>query len=354
MEKVGGYMKRDIQLEEDVYHYKDNLSTECIVVPKVFDWFIHSNHKNQKIPIPESCYDKVKPFLRKCKKITASCREVPNKRFCEVIDEKPVSVDRPDAKLVTLSQHFVFCIELCDEERLVPHCSFTVPVNVIDSVILCYPACTHIYSEVTEITCHAIVNERWEDMLVLDFFFCQEITVEAEVKLEIEAKYCKPRKEIPVEDIAYCQHDFIPDQCSGIFPSNKKECHGSASAYREKTKVRINDILVYGELTMDYKDHTLEVNFRALSCKKKYGKQSFAFFSTSCQEPSCDDSCHTLTVTGEGELRISKHYKMSAYYKLILDQQTNTFSLVVKDKDSNVDLVIIKNSKADVDIWCKS
>lgn len=352
MKKVGDNMggkshrKKHRESKED---HHDICSTTCIAVPKVYDWIIHSNHENKKAGIPEDCYKKIKPYLNKCKKVTVSCTEIPKKRCCEILDVKPASTGDPQAKLITLSQQFFFYVTFYQDSKPIPDCCFTVPISFINHIILCYPEGTDIHCEVTDLTCHAVVNAALEDTVMLDVFICQEITVEAEVKLEVDATFCSPRKEIPMEDV-FCKPSSIPEPCPGIYPPDQEDCKGCVSLYRRKRKVYVKDEPVYGELTVDYENQHLEVDFYSTSCR--YGKQSFSFSATTCHTPDCHDDCEKLTVSGKGHLHIGKHHKETAWFKLTLYNKSNSFSLIIEDADHHCELIFIKKVRAKVDVSC--
>ncbi|MCK2003958.1 hypothetical protein MZM54_21470 [[Brevibacterium] frigoritolerans] len=58
---------------------------------------------------------------------------------------------------------------------------------------------------------------------------CKDVQVEAEVKLEVEAKFCGPRPVIPIEEDGFvCPTPRFPQQCPTFFPTLNCDCQGSA------------------------------------------------------------------------------------------------------------------------------
>ncbi|MGA9173567.1 MAG: hypothetical protein WBZ33_06310 [Thermoactinomyces sp.] len=65
--------------------------------------------------------------------------------------------------------------------------------------------------------------------ITLELSICKEVQVQAEVKLEVEAKFCQPRPPITAPPLSLCPPINFPQQCD-IFPIDNCECQAFISA----------------------------------------------------------------------------------------------------------------------------
>lgn len=135
-----------------------------------------------------------------------------------------VTVNLPNGDEVTLQKVKVLVkgfvtVELLDANDDVICESKAIPFATAQTFILCAP-------EGTELECHVNYFECDATLVCTDVFsqldvsitFCLDVQMEADVKLEVEAKICKPREEL-TEAINVCDmKDKFPPQCPDIFP----------------------------------------------------------------------------------------------------------------------------------------
>ncbi|OLO35867.1 hypothetical protein BTR23_16085 [Alkalihalophilus pseudofirmus] len=87
--------------------------------------------------------------------------------------------------------------------------------STVEKFFLCAPPGTKLQCEISHFQCEAVLCCREDDtfsQLVVHINMCQNIQMEAQVKLQITADFCQPRQEIPFD----CPAPQIPQQC--FFP----------------------------------------------------------------------------------------------------------------------------------------
>jgi hypothetical protein len=137
-----------------------------------------------------------------------------------------VDVELPDGTEVELQRVKVLIkgfvtVQLVDEKGRVRCCSKALPFATVQTFLLCAP-------EGTELDCHVTFFECDSNLIATDEFsqldvtltLCLDIQMEADVKLEVEARICRPREEI-IEGLI-CPPKQFPEQCPEIFPAHKR------------------------------------------------------------------------------------------------------------------------------------
>jgi hypothetical protein len=150
-----------------------------------------------------------------------TCKEIeqPNGR-------PDVEVTLPDGTEIILQRVKVLIkgyvtVHLVNANGHVVCCSKAIPFATIQTFLLCAP-------EGTELDCHVTFFECDSNLIATPDFaqldvsltLCLDIQMEADVKLEIEAKICRPREEI-LEGLL-CPIKEFPPQCPEIFPAHKR------------------------------------------------------------------------------------------------------------------------------------
>ncbi len=214
------------------------IGPECIRVTKVYDWVVLTNRDKNKVQIPEECFAAIEDARHDGNTVTATCSEVVGTRSCDFIGATPANIipSVPGAQIVSLAFHVHIRVQFfCNGEPL-PGCNFVVPVSFMDEVILCFPEGTEINCDIFDVQCTVVLNQMLGDMVVLDVTMCKDVQVEAKVKLEVEAKFCGPRRIIPIpEDGFECPIPPFPQQCPTFFPTTNCLCQGSADFGGEAT-----------------------------------------------------------------------------------------------------------------------
>lgn len=91
--------------------------------------------------------------------------------------------------------------------------------TTIQTYYLCAPEGTEVCAFITagQTDAEIIIEEDCDVQLDMSFSFCLDVHVLADVLLEIEAAYCKPRLEFPIADVL-CHENKFPPQCPVLFP----------------------------------------------------------------------------------------------------------------------------------------
>jgi len=137
---------------------------------------------------------------------------------------QPVKVTLPSGEKVTLQKvkalvkgHVV--VQILNGNGTVVCQSDAIPFATAQTFILCAP-------EGTTLDCHISFFECDASLVCTDNFtqldvsitLCLEVQMEADVKIEVEARYCKPREEI-LESSPLCSTESFPPQCPEVFPA---------------------------------------------------------------------------------------------------------------------------------------
>jgi hypothetical protein len=327
------------------------IGPECIRVNKIYDWVVISDRDKNKVPIPDAVFDAIEACRHNGDQVTATCTEVPNSRRCDVLNAVPANIGIPSAKIVTLAQHVHIRITFfCNGTQIG---QFDVPVSLMEDVILCFPEGTTINCSIFDVKCNVVLNEMLGNMLIIDVVVCKDVQVEAEVKLEVEAKFCGPRQAIPIEEIApQCDRfPLFPEQCPDFFPAENCLCQGSASLFNQSRNILVRSTTgltpVTGNLTLNtticdnctLAESDLTVQFLDIpGGSDENVDQSFTFAATQFNQPTC--TADTLTVTGVGTLTLASQAPVNASFTLILNAAAHTVTLIIREQ-SGVDTIVL-------------
>jgi hypothetical protein len=243
----------------------NNLQEECIRVQKVYDWIVATNRDRNKVAIPDTCRAAVDAALAAGNALRIECIEpdvpptfplipkpqptpAPGSGFrCDVISiRRPVTVNvngrLVEAAVVRVLFTVTLTIVVIDETTGVELCRFPVIVRFDDEFVLCVPeplGRENILCRITAIDCTPTMNVLLGDMIELEVTICKEIQVEAEVKLEVLAKFCQPRPIIPIppERNFQCPPFNFPPQCPDLFPVANCDCQATANVLAMSTPV---------------------------------------------------------------------------------------------------------------------
>ncbi|MCM3166832.1 hypothetical protein [Peribacillus frigoritolerans] len=329
--------KRNVKSIQGRQVVPNPIGPECIRVTKVYDWVVLTNRDRNKVQIPEECFAAIEDARHDGNTITATCSEVVGTRSCDFIGAIPANIPTvPGAQIVSLAFHVHIRVQFFCNGDPIPGCNFVVPVSFMDEVILCFPEGTEINCNIFDVQCTVVLNQMLGDMVVLDVTMCKDVQVEAEVKLEVEAKFCGPRPVIPIEEDGFiCPTPRFPQQCPTFFPTLNCDCQGSADFTGEAT-ISVTEGRI-GGLTTGQLDLTalvcdqctlsgsrIQVTFLDTLGPTPIGTpdadidQSFTFTASDFNQPECDLARGTLRVTGTGTITPAGGLPENAGFTLIL------------------------------------
>ncbi|MDE5412686.1 hypothetical protein [Alkalihalobacterium chitinilyticum] len=225
--------------------------TLCIKVPKVYDWV------TRQVDVPLQAFTGEKglkqlnfngKYLDPCAELDGMgalsincivtdsaghpvdplkhgsilCTEIP-----QTHGRQEVEITLPDGEVVTLQKVKVlkkgyFVVQVTNAAGTVVYTSAPQHFAVAEKFFLCAPEGTYLQCEITDFECDAHLICDKDDkgdsefqQIDVSINMCQNIQMEALVKLEITADFCQPRQELPFE----CPPHHVPPQCPEIFPS---------------------------------------------------------------------------------------------------------------------------------------
>jgi hypothetical protein len=196
--------------------------TVCIKVPKVFDWV------TRQVDVPlisqRGLLTEVFPGCTLPTGITTQDVAKFGTVECFLSDEFGKPLD-------PLDEGSICCVEITqpggrqDVQVTLPTgevVTLQKPFQVAEKFFLCAPPGTFLQCHITDFECDAQLiffpctgtNGTDEFQLDISINMCQDIQMEAMVKLEILADFCQPRPELPFE----CPPRPFPPQCPTVFP----------------------------------------------------------------------------------------------------------------------------------------
>jgi hypothetical protein len=203
---------------------------ECIRVPKIFDWVVVPTNTQQTVPIPEPCLQTIQSVPN----LTVECMSLKN--GFELLQSDKTQILSLKRLAYGLADQMAVATFLCsvpvtlsflngDLPQSPSICTISTSIQVlVRDVVICLPQPLNKQNIVCSvINCEGsgIVAEK---EALLDLHLCISVQVEAEVKLEIPAKFCQPRQPIPVSTTPpICPEILFPPQCS-FFPPRPAFC----------------------------------------------------------------------------------------------------------------------------------
>ncbi len=240
----------------DINSIQGRQETLCIKVPKVYDWVT----RQVDVPVqsftgdtglqlldfeaPNGNNEVLDPceYLADGGALTVECiitdadgnpvdPLAPHSILCTEIPQiggrQQANFTLPDGETITLQKvkvlkkgHFVVRVSNALGNYVT---SQPQPFAVAEKFYLCAPEGTFLQCEITDFECEANIicgkdadkNPEFRQIDV-SINMCQNVQMEATVKLEITADFCHPRPEIPFD----CPPLSFPPQCPEIFPGN--------------------------------------------------------------------------------------------------------------------------------------
>ena len=215
----------------------------CIKTRKVYDWVTRQvdlpliSKSNGDLDNFFKCdgqsQSDICQFLKDHKHLgpfSVKCNVIEDTLFCEEIAQPngrlDVVVTLPNGDEVVLQKVKVLVkgkvnVEILDaNDDVICRSQYPITFATAQTFILCAPEGTEVECEVTFVECDAalICTDDFEQLDV-SITLCLDVQVEADVKLEVEARFCKPREE-NINPIDICPTEKFPPQCPEVFPAH--------------------------------------------------------------------------------------------------------------------------------------
>ncbi|WP_085521692.1 hypothetical protein [Tuberibacillus sp. Marseille-P3662] len=316
----------------------NSLQDECIRVPKVYDWVTDTLTVTKNIAFDDEQMEAIERAMedpgRRPLRIVCQTPETPplfplnqsdstlcedNGFFCEQVGEKrdvtvPISGEFVDAQLVDLLFNTDVKIEVVDRYgKCVTEA--VLDAAALESFVLCYPNGTDLLCRVSKIFCRIssgtlLLNSPCPRSFELEVTFCVDVQVEAEVKLEVLAKFCSPRNNdlTAPEGIDQCPPIEFPEQCPDIFPRKNCDCQasGEASGFTGEDATEQGEVGILADICPNCSlvDSTFRLTFNDTDSSDglrnlQFTADSFDADSLECSECYGGDGLKVV-VSGEG------------------------------------------------------
>lgn len=219
-------------------HSNNNKHNVCISARKIYDWVtrqldvplitlagtdledLFECANNGFSPPDDLCtfLEAYPNYVTDCEITSVSCQEI-----LQPGGRQQVTVNLSTGETITLEKVKILVngavrVFIRDNDTLLCR-SDEIPFTAVQTFFLCAPENTDVQCRITysqcdtDLTCTDVVQQ-----LNISILLCLDVQSEADVNLEIEAAICKPRKELPIDNIV-CPVEF-PPQCPEIFPGN--------------------------------------------------------------------------------------------------------------------------------------
>ncbi|WNB90578.1 hypothetical protein [Bacillus sp. NEB1478] len=316
----------------------NQLQDECIRVQKVYDWVTDTLNVRKTVSFTSeqiSAIEKVleDPSLRplrivakvpKTTPVTETNEDTNEHYLCEQVgDKRDVTVmlngGRAEAQLVELLFTADSLIQIVDRNGdLVTE--LLVNASVFESFVLCYPDGTELYARISKIFSRipsgtVLLNSPAPTGLEVDITFCVDIQVEAEVRLEVLAKFCSPRENdlvapeiVPESEGELCPTVSFPKRCPDIYPrpGYMIRATGESSGLTSKSEGATETGSVAILVDISPNDQLANSTFRLSFDDTSDDQRAFNFIATEFSQDtlSCEEyrGGLKLTISGTGNV----------------------------------------------------
>lgn len=225
----------------------NNVQEECIRVPKVYDWVFDAITTDTGIVLPDECAAAVDLAVAEGRTPLDVTCEVPDvggffpldppdtdgNALCTVssrIERREIVVNGTPREIAIVKVIFTIrpLITILDSEGAVI-CSFRPTISESRRLAVCAPepfTSDNVFCRIISLNCDTNFIETGIPDLGLQVMLdiCFEVQVEAEVKLEVLAKFCFPREnDIEIPTAGVCPPFEWPEQCN-FFPRDNCDC----------------------------------------------------------------------------------------------------------------------------------
>ncbi|MCH5586685.1 hypothetical protein MK805_17265 [Shimazuella sp. AN120528] len=319
-------MTRPIRGSQVTPPIPNNVQTECICVPKVYDFVLLTEDINTTIPLPAKhpagCPTTVTDIT--CTLITEQFFPITcvSNGVCTILDRRPINIDGVNAALVKLRQDIPVDVTFTGTDDYGNPVTCTIPLTVpfVRQVVLCFPPeftndnliCRIIGGDCVITTPPAVCGIPFPASVGIELTICKEIQVIAAVKLEVLAKFCSPRAPIEIPVTSVCPPTLFPQQCD-FFPQPNCDCESSFNstnaAVPTSVGVVVNGLTIsagtaslVGNVCNGCAEINTNINFTFTDTDGIPPNNSFTFTANSFTTETCTFllGVGTQVVTGQG------------------------------------------------------
>ena len=322
----------------------NNLQEECIRVPKVYDWVFDAITTDKGIELPREYVARVEEEVAAGRTPLEVTVEVPDiggffpldspntdgDAFCTVssrIERREIHVNGTSREVAIVNVIFTIrpLIKIYNKNgRRIG--SFRPTISESRRLVVCAPepfTSDNVYARIISLNCDTNYIETGVPDLGLRVMLdiCFEVQVEAEVKLEVLAKFCFPREnDIAIPTGSGCPTFEWPEQCN-FFPRDNCDCQAFVDTDPLSPGVPLVFTTLFEGTDLPVDGHTSELNATICDNCTLEGSsiqwivddlgiglptgtddQSFTFTATEINQPVCElvAGDTTMKVTGTG------------------------------------------------------
>ncbi|MDF2564867.1 MAG: hypothetical protein K0Q53_1262 [Massilibacillus sp.] len=185
-----------------------SVTNECIRVNKIYDWVMLNTDEIKQVAIPTADLATLQALVE-----AGHLLEVVGTITAADITTRIVSVVRKNI-IIHCKKTEIGCAQILK----------TVPLTIeVYDQTTCFPdefTVDNITIHVRSADAISLSNTPVNGNFIFEISICQDVQVETEVKLEVQGKFCEPRKNNLDCGIngCICQKPTFPKQCPDIFP----------------------------------------------------------------------------------------------------------------------------------------
>ncbi|MBP2630152.1 MAG: hypothetical protein H6Q70_780 [Firmicutes bacterium] len=206
-----------------------NVSNECIRVNKIYDWVMLNTDEIKQVAIPAAELATLQALIDAGHLLevvgTITAADITTRIVSVVRKNIMIHCQKTEIGCAQILKTVPLTIEVYDQTTgsTTPVVVFSVNFQILERVGLCFPeefTVDNITIHVRSAEAISLSNTPVNGIFIFEISICQDVQVETEVKLEVQGKFCEPRKNNLDCGIngCVCQKPTFPKQCPDIFP----------------------------------------------------------------------------------------------------------------------------------------
>ncbi|UII57489.1 hypothetical protein LS684_08660 [Cytobacillus spongiae] len=377
----------------------NNVSLECIRVPKVYDWVFDAISTDDSVNVPADCAANIAAAVADGRTpLNVTCEAPPVGGFfplnpipdpsgnvscvvSAIIDREGLPEGLGVVKVILTVRPL---ITVFDNTGL-PICQFRPTFSTSRRLVACVPELLtndNATCRIISLTCDTNFNETGVPDLGLQIALdiCFDVQFEAEVKLEVEGKFCFPREnDIELPPGGSCPTFEYPQQCPTIFPEANCTCQGFADSVEEDQtngtfagvttnttppilagpigvpNVQTLMATICNNCNLDGSTMSYSIEDNRAIIPPGGLRYSFTFTADEINYPTCTFNTTTslLTVTGSGRWNFVNPLipDRDATFSLILsDGATDSYTLTLNDGQGGTYITTVTTADEDIEV----
>jgi hypothetical protein len=205
------------------------ISNECIRVNKIYDWVMLNTDEIKQVAIPTADIATLQALIDAGHLLevigTISVADITTRIVSVVRKNIIIHCKKTEIGCAQILKTVPLTIEVYDQTTgsTNPVVIFSTTFQVLERVGLCFPdefTVDNITIHVRSAEAVSLSNTPVNGNFIFEISICQDAQVETEVKLEVQGKFCEPRKNNL--DCGFngcsCPKPTFPKQCPDIFP----------------------------------------------------------------------------------------------------------------------------------------